>query len=195
MGDRANYPKTGKLQSASPTIFGVYLGVDMKKIVLTQGKVALVDDDMFEKLNQFKWCVQKGGNTYYAVRNSPTINGKRRRILMHYEIIGKPSKGMEMDYKDGSGLHNFKNNLRFVTKRQNGQNRKNQNKSSQYPGIYWHKASGKWIARIVINGNQKYLGLFTDEQKAYEAYKQAVNALGETVIGSSVKCLPGYLQL
>lgn len=38
------------------------------------------------------------------------------------------------------------------------------------------------MTQIEINGGNKYLGLFTDEAKAFEAYKKAVNNLGEKVI-------------
>ena len=45
----------------------------MKEIQLTQGKVALVDDDDFEYLNQWKWYYSK---LNYAMR-SKRINKKK----------------------------------------------------------------------------------------------------------------------
>jgi len=153
----------------------------MKEIQLTQGKVALVDDDMFDEINQFKWYANKQKNTFYAVRNSKT-NGKCCLILMHHEIIGRPSNGFETDHKNGDGLRNLRSNLRHVTSRQNNQNRKNLKKTSKYPGVYWHKQSKKWCVLIRINGKQNYLGLFTDEIKAFEVYSQAVNKIGEKIL-------------
>ena len=155
----------------------------MKEIQLTQGKVALVDDCYFEKLNQFKWFAQKGKITFYARRMLPAINGKQGMINMHHEIIGRPSKGLMSDHEDGNGLNNQRYNLRFVTNRQNSQNKKNIKTSSIYPGVGWHKKGKKWNARIQVNGKVKSLGLFADERKAFEAYKTAVNKLGETIIG------------
>lgn len=158
----------------------------MKKILLTQEKFALVDDEDFEKLNQYKWFAHKAGNSFYAERKSPIVNGKRIIIKMHHEIIGYPPKGFEVDHKNGDGLFNLKSNLRFVTRRQNCQNRKNQirrKKTSQYPGVSWDKRDQKWLSMIQINGILKNLGLFTSEFKAFNAYRQAVESLGETVIG------------
>ena len=154
----------------------------MKEIKLTQGKVALVDDDMFEELNQFKWQAVKNYNMFYARRSLPRINGKRPQILMHHEIIGRSSKGLVADHKDGNGLRNLRSNLRFVTYRQNIQNLHNIKKSSQYSGVSWHKDRQKWQANIWINGVKKYLGLFIDEFEAFEVYRKAVNAIGQTVI-------------
>jgi hypothetical protein len=155
----------------------------MKKIQLTQNRIALVDDVDFDILNQFKWCTQKLGNTYYATRHSPMVNGERHTILMHWEIIGKPPKGLMTDHRNGRGTDNQRKNLRFVTRRQNGQNQIHRNKSSQYPGVSWYKAYQKWRSRIVINGKSKHLGYFMDEYEAFNVYREAVELLGENVVG------------
>lgn len=47
-------------------------------------------------------------------------------------------------------------------------------KSSKYKGVGFHKASGKYRSRIVIEGKSKCLGYFTNEidaKIAYESYK------------------------
>lgn len=155
----------------------------MKEIQLTQGKFALVDDEDFEWLNRWKWCVDKGGNTFYAQRRLSTIGGKCHKIKMHHAILGKPPKSFEVDHCDGNGLNNQRKNLRFVTRRQNQQNQRNgRKKSSQYPGVYWDKRDKKWIARIQINGKSNNLGYFVDEFEAFESYRKAVNVINTTVI-------------
>ncbi len=59
----------------------------MKEIVLTQGKVAFVDDEDFERINQYKWFAQNPArdNLWYALRNI-IINGKRIMMQMHRYI-------------------------------------------------------------------------------------------------------------
>ncbi len=156
----------------------------MKEIFLTQGQVALVDDKDFEELNRHKWCAHKSCRIFYAQRMSSRVDGKRYTIHMHHEIIGKPPKGFETDHENGRGLDNQRHNLRHVTSRQNGQNL-HCKKTSQYPGVYWYKRDKKWAAKIMINGKTKHLGLFADELEAFKTYKQAVESLGEEVIGSN----------
>jgi hypothetical protein len=156
----------------------------MREIFLTQNQVALVDDENYEYLNQFKWYADKPktSSTFYVRRTLPKINGKRPAALMHHEVIGRPPKGFEVDHRNGQGTDNQRHNLRFVTKRGNAQNRKSQKSSSRYPGVCWHKTGQKWQAHIRINGHGKYLGLFNTEKEAFEAYEQAVNGLGEKII-------------
>lgn len=155
----------------------------MKEIKLTRNQVALVDDCDFERLNQFKWCAAKIQNTFYAVRSSPMVNYERHQVWMHHEVIGIPLNKLVTDHRDGNGLNNQRNNLRHVTRRQNGQNKKGYKGTSKYPGVHWNKNRNKWHVQIEINGKNKYLGLFTDEKEAFEAYKQAVINLGEEVVG------------
>lgn len=39
--------------------------------------------------------------------------------------------------------------------------------SSKYKGVCWSKRKSKWMARIFINGKEKFLGYFEDELEAY----------------------------
>lgn len=44
---------------------------------------------------------------------------------------------------------------------------------SGYKGVCWHKASGKWIAQIDVNGKKKYLGIHNTPELAYASYCKA----------------------
>lgn len=157
----------------------------MREIPLTQGQTALVDDEDYEYLTQFYWCANRNKNTFYAVRSIRLVNGKRETVYMHHDTIGRPPTGLETDHKDGNGLNNQRYNIHHVTSRQNGQNKRyhNGNKpSSQYPGVSWHKDRKKWRARIQIDGKIKHLGYFKEELEAAQAYKNAVEEIGESMI-------------
>ena len=145
----------------------------MREIPLTQGKIALVDDEDFERVNQFKWYAQKTTRrTWYAARHTPCISGKRSIVYLHGYILDPPN-GMVIDHINGDGLNNQRGNMRIVTQRQNLQNRHHP-KSSIYVGVYWNKKSRKWQAQIQIKGKIKYLGLFDNEIAAAEAYTSAL---------------------
>lgn len=160
----------------------------MKEIILTQGKVALVDDDDFEWINQWKWYANKNCNTYYAVR-SVRLERKISRICMH-RLIMKTPIGYEVDHKDGNGLNNQKNNLANGTHRKNMQNR-HEKKTSKYPGVYWRKTDRKWEAEIKVNGKRKHLGHYNDEYEAFLVYKNAVWVFtGEDVLCSEAGIIP-----
>lgn len=150
----------------------------MKEILLTQGKVALVDDEDYEYLNQWKWHAYKCRNTYYAGRNSSRKNPPKRIIQMHRIILGLTDGNILIDHQDHNGLNNQRNNLRKATKAQNQQNSLSFRKSTSiYKGVVKHKNHGKWQAQIAKEGKHFYLGVFNTQKDAAIAYNTAAKEL------------------
>lgn len=154
----------------------------MREIQLTQGQVALVDDDMFERLNQFKWFAIRRATGYHATRQVQTPRGKRN-LYMHHAIIGLPPKGCDTDHVDRNGLNNMRGNLRFVTRRQNMQNLNKSRTTSRHPGVYWYKSRHKWAAGYYVGVRRIHLGLFESEEAAAATYRAAIHARGERMLG------------
>ena len=163
----------------------------MKKIKLTQGKYALVDDEDFEELNKHKWYFQKRSINKNS-RLKPLRIGcakrgimsgdKQTQISMHQVIMNTPV-GMATDHIDGNQLNNQKSNLRICTFSQNSQNRgRDRDGKSGYKGVTI-KTRGHCkgiIAQIGINGKQKYIGSFSRVIEAAKAYnKEAKKLHGE----------------
>lgn len=116
----------------------------MKKIKLTQGKYAIVDDEDFEWLNQWKWCYCK-----YVIRDI-ILNKKNKRIYMHRLIMNTPEK-MQTDHINGNKLDNRRNNLRICTQSQNNMNRKiSKLNTSGYRGIYWDKDNKNMLKNLLF---------------------------------------------
>lgn len=147
----------------------------MKEIILTKGFVAIVDDIDFDFINQWKWRVIKSGITWYASRSGGWKNKKQQSIYMHRVIIDRMGinlSGMKCDHIDRNGLNNQRNNLRKATHSQNRVNAINPT-TSGYRGIYYHKSTKKFIARLNINGKDTYLGSFTNAIDAAKRYDSA----------------------
>jgi hypothetical protein len=144
-----------------------------KEIILTQGKVAIVDDEDYDYLNQFKWCANKMKGKFYVVGNILLPTNKKTRTSMH-RFIMKPEKCMVIDHLDGNPLNNKKNNLRICTRAENMRNYKIPvNNTSGFKGVYWHKITSKWMAYICFNNKIFHLGLFHELKDAARAYNAA----------------------
>lgn len=144
----------------------------MKEIFLTKGHVALVDDNYYEWLNQYKWCAKETKtDKIYAIAK---INGEMK--YMHRIIMGSPA-GKDVDHKNNNGIDNQRENLRVCTRSQNQHNRMPNGKTSKHKGVSWDKTAGKYRVSISNNKKSRYLGLFKDEIEAATAYKNAAKEL------------------
>lgn len=148
----------------------------MKKILLTKGKVALVDDADFEWLNKTKWhAVLCDSQIYYAARRVHIAQNKYTYKYMHRVILGlQRSDKRECDHRDGDGLNNQQANLRACTSTQNKQSsRKRKIGTSRHKGVSWNRQAHKWYSYIWVNKKRIFLGLFDLETSAATAYNQA----------------------
>lgn len=84
----------------------------MREIKLTRGKVAIVDDEDYERLAAFKWHAYPSPSTFYAKRSTPKIEGPQKTIYMAREVMRTERF---VDHRDGNGLNNQKYNLRPTT--------------------------------------------------------------------------------
>jgi len=152
----------------------------MKEIKLSKrGKnknlwlVALVDDEDFEYLNQWNWCVTFAKHTAYAQRGDYS-NGKKKTILMHRLILGLTDPKIDGDHKDHNGLNNQRSNLRIATRSQNICNTILKKQfSSKYKGVFFYKRSGLWRVQIRVNHKVTYLGSYATEEQAAIVYNEA----------------------
>lgn len=138
----------------------------MKKIKLTKGQFAIVDDKNYEYINQFKWYLSGRGYAMREVQKNKKVN----KIYMH-RVINNTPNNLLTDHINRNQLDNRAKNLRSCTTLQNCQNRKRySNNTSGYKGVSFNKPDGKWRAYIRILGKLKYLGGFSTPQEASSIY-------------------------
>lgn len=152
----------------------------MKTINLTQGQVALVDDEDYEWLSQHKWYARWSRHTssFYALRGVLKNEGERgKSIYMVREILGfKQGDNHQSDHRNHNTLDNQRHNLRGCTHQQNMQNRRKHRTwagkkcSSEYIGVFWCKVGKIWKSQITFNNKRFYLGRFQSEIKAAKIY-------------------------
>jgi hypothetical protein len=167
----------------------------MRLIPITKGYSVKIDNEDFEKVNQYKWYPVFSGNNIYAATSlylgGGTKNKKTKGLLMH-RLIMDTSTGLQVDHIDRNGLNNQKTNLRNCTHAQNMANRgKNKNNvASKYKGISYIKyCSWKdktylrrkpWVAHMTIKGKFIPLGCYSTPEEAAKAYdKKSIELFGD----------------
>jgi hypothetical protein len=142
-----------------------------REILLTLGKVAIVDTDNFARLSAFKWHARLDRKTgkFYAVR----CIGRSRKVYMHREVMNAGPGELVDHRRIMETLVNTRENLRLATKSQNNHHQRlNVSNSTGYMGVSLH-ANGQYQARISVNGTQKHLGYRKRADEAAIIYDEA----------------------
>lgn len=163
----------------------------MAEIVLTNGMVAMIDDEDFHAIKtvEFRdgkvWTGTISGVRWSALTNKRSIYATaswpgRKPILLHRAVMNATA-GHVVDHINHDGLDNRRCNLRLVTQTQNMANARHCDTSvSRFKGVWYWKQKNKYIARIKSNGKTIYLGLFDSDTDAAIAYnKKAIELRGE----------------
>ncbi|WPJ55530.1 hypothetical protein RCIP0093_00003 [Klebsiella phage RCIP0093] len=146
-----------------------------------------IESDFSTKCQFVSW------SNRFAGKKAGTIVTKKRKSYLKINLGGKNCYAHriayailndcwpenEIDHINGNSLDNSKTNLRQVTRKENCRNVSLiPNSTSGYCGVNWHEPSGKWRARVKIDGKENYIGLFDDPQEAAIRIKAIRDAVG-----------------
>lgn len=115
----------------------------MKKIPLTQGKFAIVDDADFADVSRFKWCYMASGHACRRSKENKIVtleehlfgiyhNSKTRLIFINHDPLDLRRENIKITDWAVSAVHSQKT--------------KNQT-SSKYKGVFYSEKEG-WIAYL-----------------------------------------------
>jgi two-component SAPR family response regulator len=134
-----------------------------KEIPLTQGKVAIVDDEDYEELVKHSWHVTAQG---YAARRV-TISYYNSTIVSMHRTVMCYEGDLLVDHINGDKLDNRKENLRLATVAQNVMN--SAKRSGVYKGVS-RSSKNRYRSRLTYKGKELNLGVFESSHDAARMY-------------------------
>lgn len=146
-------------------------------ITLPTGQTTMIDETDLDLVSARSWSALPAGKKTYA-RVTVKKAGRSKSLLMH-RLIMDPPEGFQIDHRDGDGLNNRRSNLRICTASENrcNQGKLGGNHSSQFKGVSWNREKKRWQALLAYEGRREFLGYFTNEYDAAQAYNFAASTL------------------
>ena len=139
-------------------------------------KDILVDDDDYELVSKYRWCIAFTRGSFYAV-NTTYVNRKPINIKMHRLIMGLlDNPKILIDHKDNNGLNNCRSNLRITDQAKNACNTKFTSKSnSGFRGVYkYNKENMNRMYGVYVRHERKRIfgGYFSEPIEAAKKYNE-----------------------
>src|SRR6516162_1577812 len=128
----------------------------MQEIPLSQGQVALVDDQDYPLLSEFRWCYrpERNGRQGYAVRHVK-LEGKDRLLYLHRQLL-QPGPGQEVIFLNHDRLDCRRENLKVVSKEEaRRHHRVRSDSKSGVKGVRYNPETDTWSA-FVYRGGRAY---------------------------------------
>lgn len=114
------------------------------------------------------------GKKYIVIRVDNKLHYAHRLAWMY--MTGEFPE-IEIDHIDGNGCNNIFYNIRVAGKQENNKNsRLQKNNTSGCTGVVIVK--NRWIAQVMVNGKNKYLGSYIERWDAISARMSANNKYG-----------------
>lgn len=120
-------------------------------------------------------CAVAGKLAGTKKKNGYAVIGLKNKTYLAHRLVwffeNKKWPDYMLDHIDGNPSNNHISNLREADNRQN-QNNQKRHRNGNLVGTTFSK-SKKWLSQININNKKKYLGTFSTEIEAHEAYLKA----------------------
>lgn len=142
----------------------------MREIIMSNTNVrALVDDEDYDIVRNYTWCMQRSGMKRYV-----TCTVGNTTVYLHSLILVSPSSELTVDHIDRKWFNCTKGNLRLATKQQQTYNQDIRiTNTSGYKGVCRDHNKRKWKASIRVAKKRIFLGYFDKAEDAGAAYDKA----------------------
>lgn len=140
--------------------------VNTRRLLLSCGETALVDEDIYPLLSIRKWA--RVGRLGY-----PQATIDQQRIWLHHMVVGERKSDLFIDHINGNPLDARRSNLRFCNRTQNSMNSKvYRNNKTGFRGVSFNKKLGKYTAYLKYDGKNHWLGFFDTALDASLVYQK-----------------------
>jgi len=144
----------------------VYIELKYKDEIM-ETMIDLEDFEKVNKVNSWRAKYNKKINNYYVYGCCFIDEKYKTTLALHRIIMNVINSNLEIDHIHHNTLDNRKSELRIVTCQENHFNYK------EPQGYSWDKNRNKWLAQIRIDNKNIFLGRYSNEQDARDAYLKA----------------------